>query len=203
MTTHLRCIPLRSNICAALILSSCLFESCESPPPKQNESGHNRQRDLQSSHDAGIWDNDRYEDELGQTAEREYVTNKDFITGSFSNTVTPHSPLNVKFLIFSPNNISLKLFEYAGPTPLKALSPKTYTVSIEDADGGKHKLKAINYSDRLAFEKTDAKTVHEILMKGGKIHFSITDEFSTKTQYQFTIDNAGGYDEAYRNLSGR
>ena len=108
-----------------------------------------------------------------------------------------------QFLIFSPNNIFLQLFEYAGNNPVKTLSPKRYTVSIEDADHGKHKLKAMNYSDRLAFEKTDAKTVHDILMKGGKIQFSIADDFTTGTQYQFTVDNASGYDEAFKNLSGQ
>jgi hypothetical protein len=191
------------KLLTAIVLSSFLFSSCETPLPKKNESGLTRKGESQSSHDAGIWENDTYVDELGQTSERDYISNRVFITGRFSNTATPHSPLNVKFRIFGPNNISLQLFEYAGNNPVKALSPESYTVAIRDADGVQHKLKAINYSDRLAFEKTDAKTVHEILMKGGNIQFNISGEFKTKTQYQFTIDNASGYDEAYKNLSGK
>jgi hypothetical protein len=186
-----------------IVLSSCLFVSCETPPSKQIESGQKRDAELQSSHGTGIWENDTYEDELGQTSDREYIGNKDFIVGSFSTTATARSPLNVRFLIFGPTSISLQLFERGGNSPLKTLTPVSYTVSIEDAGGAQHTLKAMNYSDRVAFEKTDAKTVHDILMKGGKIKFSITDDFTSTSRYQFTIDNASGYGEAYKRLTGK
>ena len=188
----------------SVVLLSGLLVSCETPVPQPNPKGDQRggQPSGQSGNGStGIWENDRYADELGQTSDRDYICNKGFIAGSFGGTATPQSPLNVKFLIFGPNNISLQLFENGGNNPVKALSPKSYTVSIEDADGGNHRLKAMNYSDKLAFEKTDARTVHDILMKGGKIQFRITDDFNPGKQYQFTIDNASGYDEAYKNLT--
>jgi hypothetical protein len=187
-----------------VILLSSLLVSCESPAPQPNtkDAKDGGQANVERGHGSmGIWENDRYADELGQTRERECIRNKDFIAGSFSNAATPPSPLTVRFLIFNPNSISFQLFEHAGNNPVKALSPKSYTVSIEDVDGGKHKFRSMNYSDKLVFEKTDAKTVHDILMKGGKIQFSIVDEFNARTQYQFTIDNASGYDEAYKNLT--
>jgi hypothetical protein len=180
-----------------------LFGSCETPVPKHIGQGQSSQGEVQSSHDRGIWEYDTYADELGQTREREYITNRGFIAGSFSNTTTPRAPLNAKFRIFDSNNISLQLFEYAGKDPVKALSPQGYSVSIEDAQGVQHKLKAMNYSDKIAFEKSDAATVHDILMKGGRIQFSITGDLNAATRYQFTLDNANGYDEAYRNLADK
>jgi hypothetical protein len=97
--------------------------------------------------------------------------------------------------------MSLQLFENAGNTPVKALTPQGYTVTIDDADGAEHKVKAVNYSDKVTFEKTDAGIVHEILMKGGRVQFSIAGDFNATTRYQFTIDNATGYDAAFRNLT--
>ena len=182
------------------VLLSGLLVSCESPAPQptKGDAGDRAQANVGST---GIWENGRYADELGQTSDRECIRNKDIIAGSFSNASTLNSPLSVRFLIFNPTSISFQLFEYGGNNPVKALSPRSYTVSIEERDGGKPKFRAMNYSDKLAFEKTDAKAVHDILMKGGKIQFSIVDDFNAKTQYQFIIENASGYDEAYKNLT--
>jgi hypothetical protein len=38
-------------------------------------------------------------------------------------------------------------------------------------------------------------------MKGGRVQFSIAGDFNATTRYQFTIDNATGYDAAFRNLT--
>ncbi len=184
-----------------LVLLSCLLVSCESSTPKQGATGKNGNGERESALQTGIWENAIYADELGQTRDRDYIRNKELIAGSFSTAATPHSPLSVGFFIFGPNSIYLQLFEHAGNTPVKTLTPVSYTVTMQDADGGQHQAKALNYSDRLAFEKTDARTVHEILIKGGKIQFIITNDFTPKTQYQFTIDNARGYDEAYKKLT--
>jgi len=186
---------------ALFVIVSSLIISCDSPAPKQSGSGASAEGELQGSHDTGIWQNGTYTDEFGQTSDRDCIRTKGFISGSFSNATTPHAPLNVSILIFNPNSISLQVFEFAGNTPLKALSPQSYSVSIEGPDGAEHKVKAVNYSDKIAFEKTDARTVHDILMKGGRIQFSITGDFNTSTRYLFTIDNATGYDAAYRILS--
>ena len=191
------------RVLAGTVLASLIFVSCETPAARHNESGPGSREKVQSPHDTGIWTYETYADELGQTREREYITNREFVAGSFSNSTTPHAPLNVRFRIFNSTTISLQLFEYAGSDPLKALSPRGYSVSIEDADGVQHKLRAMNYSDRLAFEKTDAGIVHDILMKGGRIQFSITGDMNAATRYRFTIDRANGYDEAYRNLADK
>ncbi len=185
---------------AVFLMLSFLMVSCDSPSPKQAGSGQTGEAESRISQGTGIWQNDTYTDELGQTSDRDCIRNREVISGSFSNAAASNAPLSVRFLIFSPNSISLQLFENAGDAPVKALSPQSYTVSIQDADGLLHTLKAMNYSDRVAFEKSDARAVHDILMKGGKVQFTLSGDLNTKTRYQFSIENAGGYDAAYKNL---
>src|SRR5271169_2587319 len=157
------------KVCAAILMLCFLFVSCDSQAPKQNGSGHTAEGDSPGPQGTGIWQNETYTDEFGQTSDRDCIRTRDPITGTFSNAAKANAPLNVRFLIFNPNSISLQLFENAGNTPVKALSPQSYTVTIEDADGAGHKVKAVNYSDRVAFEKSDARIVHDVLMKGGKV----------------------------------
>jgi hypothetical protein len=64
-------------------------------------------------------------------------------------------------------------------------------------------MRAENYSDRLSFNNSDSKKVHNILMKGGQIQFWIKETETPTTQYQFTIDNADWYENAYRILTNK
>jgi hypothetical protein len=186
---------------AAILILCFLFVSCDSPAPQQSGPGQTAGGDSQSPHGTGIWQNETYTDEFGQTSDRDCIRSRDPVTGTFSNAAKANAPLNVRFLIFNPNSISLQLFENAGNTPVKALSPQSYTVTITDAGGAEHRVKAVNYSDKVAFEKTDARVVHDILMKGGRVQFSLAGDFNATTRYRFTIDNATGYDAAFRNLT--
>ena len=71
---------------------------------------------------------------------------------------------------------------------------------IKDSEENKLKLRAVNYSDRLSFNKTESKKLHNILMKGGKIEFRIKENDTPTTQYNFSIMNAEYYVNAYRKL---
>ena len=188
---------------SVILLPAVLSISCDTPSAKHDERGSPRNGEMQSAHDTGVWVIDTFVDELGQTRERQYITNRGVIAGNFSTASIPRAPLNIKFRIFDPNNISLQLFEYSGNTPVKALSPQMYSVSIEDADGVDHTVKAVNYGDKLSFERSDAGMIHGILMKGGRVQFSITGEMNTTSRYQFTIENAKGYDEAFSQLEAK
>ena len=126
--------------------------------------------------------------------------NTNLISGTFSNTATQNSDLNVKFLITNANDVNIMLYEYANNNPVKAYSSESYQVLIQDKDGNRVKLIATNYSDRLNFDKSASKQVHDILMKGGTIKFKIYELDTPTTQYDFTIDNADWYENAYTKL---
>jgi hypothetical protein len=184
-----------------VLIAPFILCSCDTQESKQPAAGEHRPDQAQNLRGTGIWENDTFVDELGVTRDRACIKNTGFLAGIFSNSSTPHSPLNVRLTIFGPNNISLQLFENGGSEPLKALTPVSYTVTVTAADGTQHRVKAMNYSDKVAFERTDAATVHDILMKGGKVQFNIGDDFNATNRYQFAIENASGYDVAYKTLT--
>jgi hypothetical protein len=92
------------------------------------------------------------------------------------------------------------LYEYARNNPVKAISSDSYVVLVQDKDGTRLSLRATNYSDRLSLKNSDANKLHTALMKGGAIKFRITDVETPTTEYEFTIQNADWYDNAYAKL---
>lgn len=111
-----------------------------------------------------------YVDEFNEPTTKGYITNKEWIKGSFSNSATQDSKLNVRFLISESSKIAIKLFEYAGNNPVKASSRGTkYRVLIQDNEGNRNSLKAVNYSDRLVFDEDNSLIIHNALLKGGML----------------------------------
>ena len=126
---------------------------------------------LANINNLGIWQVGYYVDNFGDPTNEGYIRNKILIRGSFSNTATQNSALDVKFLISNSRDISIMLYEYARNNPVKAVSSDSYTVRMKDSNGNKITLRAVNYSDRLGFNKTDSRKVHNILLRGGRIQF--------------------------------
>ncbi len=155
---------------------------------------------LKNINNTGIWTVQYYVDDFGEPTKEGYIQNTNLINGTFSNTATQNSALNVKFLITNSNNISIMLYEYAGNNPVKAYSSERYQVLIQDKDGNRLKLRATNYSDRLNFDKATSKQVHNILMKGRSIKFKIYESDTPTTEYDFTINNSDWYENAYAKL---
>lgn len=155
---------------------------------------------LANLNNTGIWSINYYVDEFGEKTKQGYVTNTDLINGTFSNTATQNSALDVRFLISNSSEISIKLFEYAGNNPVKAYSSESYTVLMQDREGKRTKLRAVNYSDRLSFEKTPSNQLHIALLKGGTVKFKIIEYETPTTEYEFTIQNANFYENAYKKI---
>lgn len=155
---------------------------------------------LANLNNTGMWSVRYYVDKFGEPTKQAYITNINKISGVFSNTATQDSRLNVDFLITNSNNISIKLFEYAGNNPVKAYSSENYNVLIQDNDGKRFEMPAINYSDRLTFNETNSRKIHNILIKGGLIKFRIYEIDTPTTHYEFNINNADWYENAYQKL---
>ncbi len=155
---------------------------------------------LANINNTGMWSVEHYVDEFGEPTKQGYISNTNFIQGTFSNTATQNSDLNVTFLISNSSKISFQLYEYAKNNPVKAYSSESYTVMIQDKDGKRYKLEAVNYSDRLTFDSYSSKQVHNILLKGGSIKFKVIENETTTTQYEFSISNADWYENAYKKL---
>lgn len=155
---------------------------------------------LANLNNTGIWTVTYYVDDFGEPTSSGYITNENRIRGTFSNTATQDSELDVRFLISNAYDISIKLFEYAGNNPVKAYSSESYSVLVQDKDGNRKKLSAVNYSDRLTFDKSASKQIHNMLMKGGNLKFKIIEIETPTTIYNFEIPKADWYENAYRKL---
>jgi len=152
---------------------------------------------LANLNNTGIWTVRYYVDDFGEATTVGYITNTRRIRGSFSNSATQDSELDVTIAISTRDKVSIQLYEYAGSNPVKDIST-FYNVLIQDKNGDRYNLRAKNYSDRLVFDKADSREVDTILYRGGLIKFMITEQERRSTQYNFTIQNADFYGNAYR-----
>ncbi|PZX55923.1 hypothetical protein LV84_02285 [Algoriphagus ratkowskyi] len=167
---------------------------------KVKEAEEKEQIRLANINNTGMWRVGHYVDEFGESTKQGFITNSSYIQGVFSNTATQDSKLNVNFLINSSSKIYIQLYEYAGNNPVKAYSAENYSVLVQDNDGERLKLRATNYSDRLGFETSDSKKLHNALLKGGSLKFKIYEIDSPTTEYEFTIQNVDWYDNAHKKL---
>lgn len=171
------------------------FEAAESVKKDADEKERIRLSNLDNT---GIWQVNFYVDGFGEKTKTKFIANTEAIRGTFSNTATQDTKLNAFLLSNGPSSISIKLFEYAGRNPVKAVSTTRYDVRVKDKDGQKYELSATNDSDRLTLGEHDSKILHNALMKGGQVQLWIQEVERPSSQYQFTIDKADWYDNAYQ-----
>lgn len=177
-----------------------IIESEELAEKKRKDAAEKERIRLENINNTGMWSVRYYVDDFGEPTKQGYITNTSYIKGTFSNTATQDSKLNVKFLISNSSDISIQLYEYARNNPVKTYSSDSYKVLVQDKDGKRLSLRAVNYSERLSFDKSASSKIHKALMKGGLLKFRITEIDTPTTQYEFSIENADWYNNAYRKL---
>ena len=152
-----------------------------------------------------MWRVGFYVDDFGEPTKSGYITNTSRIRGSFSNTATSNSKLDVTFLISKSNDISIQLYEYANNHPVKGgtAAYNKYKILMQDKNGKRFTLKATNYGNRLSVGPSHSALIHKAFMKGGNVKFRINKVGTETTQYIFSTGNAEWYDNAYRKLRGK
>lgn len=153
--------------------------------------------------DVGIWKLGQYVDKFGDPTKEGFIVNGQPIKGVFSNTATTNSDLNVVLLINSASDISIQLYEYASNNPVKTYGTTKYAVLVKGNGGNKLNLSATNYSDRLSLNSTSSKKLFNELKSGGTIAFSIHETENSVNTYNFVIDNADGFTNAFKKLSSK
>lgn len=165
------------------------------------------------SDESGIWKTNYYVDSFGDPTDEGYITNSQIIVGSFSNSATTNSDLGVSFLITDKDNIAIMLYEYMRNTPVK--DDGLFVVTIKDATNNIYSLNTFNHSDRLVFtdsgyydktgnkllEKSHARMMWNILVKGGELKFHIQKADRSTTTYNFSIPNTEGLEQLYLDMS--
>tara|TARA_B100000315_G_scaffold145180_1_gene134113 strand:+ start:5 stop:997 length:993 start_codon:yes stop_codon:yes gene_type:complete len=125
------------------------------------------------------------------------------LLGKFSNSATTNSKLKVIFLI--DEKVSIMLYEYARNHPVSGKNVKHFYKILIKHNGKKinTKFEASNYSDRLTINKKQSEILMGYLKQGGTFQFFIeeTGSFGSST-YNFKIDDASGFTNAWQNLYG-
>lgn len=155
---------------------------------------------LENINNTGGWVVQHYVDNFGEPTNEKYITTKDIIKGTFSNSATQDSSLSVYFLISSSSNVNIMLYEYSGNNPVKAYSKTMYRVNLQDSFGNRYTLRAANYNDRLNFNSDDSMKIHKAFLAGGIVKFRIAEEEYRTTNYSFDVVNTEWYENAYRKL---
>tara|TARA_Y100000996_G_C22418765_1_gene600477 strand:- start:348 stop:884 length:537 start_codon:yes stop_codon:yes gene_type:complete len=166
----------------------------------------------QDSLDFGAWEIKYYVDEFGDPTGNPYITNKEIISGKFTNSATANSDLIVNFIIddkmhkWKVKRLYIQLLEYG--TQLVNGIGQNFYINIKQNGKVVSKNDIAGYipndSDRLVVEvkKNYAKFI-KILKDGGELKFSLSQiSTSPKTSYNFVIDNADGFTEALDKLQG-
>lgn len=171
---------------------------------KKKEAEEKERIRLANINNTGMWEVRYYVDSFGEPTKKGYIANDNYIKGTFDNSATTNSELNVRFLITNSNDIAVKLYEYAGTTEVKGSYdyPTSYFVYVKDVDGKEYSLNAENTSDRLEFNASDSLVLHKLFLKGKILKFYIS-EYKGSSKYNFNIDNPEWYENAYRKLTGK
>lgn len=146
----------------------------------------------------GDWEIRHYVDEFNNPTNEKYITNKELIVGTFSNSATNNSLLYVKFLIDNLDGlrISIILYEY-GRNQVKASYEKNFTITLLDTNKTKHDLKGIMYSggDRVKLYVSYGgydyiSTMFNALCEEGTVSLYMVESKYVKSEYLFSFDTS-------------
>jgi len=142
------------------------------------------------------WAKRNFVDSFGDPTDTPYITNIGRIEGTFSNSATSDSLLEVSFIIDNSTDIALQLFEYGGDNPVKSYGRKKYELLIKDILGEVYSLTGINHSDRIILDESSSTILHNLLLGNDKLKIHIEESDYRTTKYDFEVD-ARGYGFAY------
>ncbi len=154
--------------------------------------------------DMGPWILKAYVDEFNLPTDEYYIVNDTAFYGTFSNSATTDSDLKA-YVFYEPYDssdfVQIRLFEYGN---IRVKNPyshgRDYDIVIMDNDGNKDYLSGYMsaQSSDILVGGSDAQTILDALKKGGTVRFAITESDNSLTKYIITIDDATGFDAAFR-----
>ncbi len=133
-----------------------------------------------------LWERKFYADEFWDKTDDTYISTKNIIRWTFSNSATEDSRLNVKIMVNSADDIWIVLYEYAGKNAVKEYRAVPYSINIKDSKWNKHTIKWINSSEILKLQ--NSFKLHELLLEGWEMKVLIVNDDTPTSKYNFTID---------------
>jgi hypothetical protein len=147
------------------------------------------------------WELGRFKDEFDNPMNKYFLTTKENILGTFSNSATENSPLRIKIIVAGGKDISFQLYHYNQKSPLKQYGQKNFYFQVEDKDKKIHKFTGSMWdNDRVSIQKNQSEKLHKLLSIGQPLKFFITKGDSSVDQYKFLIKNSAGYTRLFNYL---
>ena len=132
----------------------------------------------------GIWEVRYYVDEFNNPTTEGYITTKDYVVGTFSNSATTNSELYVIWLI-DKSDVAIKLVEYGRSVVKSSYSSTNYNIVMLDPDGNRVYMTGTMWKggDRIYIDSEYESTVIEALKRNGSVSFRI-DEGGNRSRNQ-------------------
>lgn len=133
-----------------------------------------------------------YVDEFDQPTSDWYITNRQLITGKFSNSATTDSKLSVKVLI-DDQDVCFVLYEYGSHQVKNSYSKNKYfDIKMKDVNGKEHTMQGgiVSGGDRVAFLSKDIPTVLNALKQEGTVMFYLVEDEYTTSTYLFSVETS-------------
>ena len=152
--------------------------------------------------DTGVWMVKYYVDEFNMPTSEGYITTKNYVEGTFSNSATTNSKLYVIWLI-DKDSVAIKLAEY-GRTVVKSSYDSTdYSILMLDPNGNRVSMTGTMYKggDRIYIDSSYEARVLDALKQNGSVTFKITEQGKyASSSYLFKMDDTSYFSNAYNQL---
>ena len=157
----------------------------------------------------GGWEIRYYVDEFNRPTDEMYITNTDWIIGTFSNSATNNSLLKAKILVDNLDGprVSIILYEY-GSNQVKSYYEATYNITLLDTSDVKHNLKGIMYDggDRVRLYVSYGgydyiSMMINALLEPGEVSLYMVESKYTVNEYLFNVETSN-FSELYEKLIG-
>lgn len=150
----------------------------------------------------GIWTIKYYVDEFNNPTEDGYITTKEYVRGTFSNSATTNSDLLVVWLI-DKDDVAIKLAEYGRSVVKSSYSSTDYSIVMLDPDGKKVTMTGKMYKggDRIYFDSQYESTIIDALKQNGSITIKISELGKyASSSYLFKMEDTSFFENAYSRL---
>ena len=147
------------------------------------------------------WVKKFFVDDFGDPTDSPYIENKKYIKGTFSNSVTKNSFLNVTLLF--ANRPAIFLYEY-GNSQVTSYGTEYYKILIKEEDGTTTQLTGEMSSggDRIIiYDKEMINTFLQIMKNPQVIKMYLEEQSYSMNSYLFSV-NTEGFAEIYQEVFG-
>jgi len=196
------CILLAVVLGSALVGCGGGTATTSSPPVAPSESTTAPVTSPPSA-SSGTWGIKFYIDEFQQPTSDKYISTKDLVRGTFSNSATTNSALSILFII-DADSLAIALNEYGSSRVKNSSSSNyvTYNITLLTVDKNKLNVKGTMRpgSDRINISGEDKDAVISALSKQGGVSFYIVQSDRTTTTYLFSVET-DNFAEEYQSLT--